>query len=119
MSVYVGEDHPIYLEGLARALRQPPEFDVVGTSTDGRGALDEIRRLAPAVAVLDENMPGLLGNEVLHAISRDDLPTRVVRQGGRGWAFTADARGGGTRKHRTPGWARTPRPVRPVARLHG
>ncbi|MEA2183978.1 MAG: two-component system, NarL family, nitrate/nitrite response regulator NarL [Solirubrobacteraceae bacterium] len=78
VSVYVGEDHPIYLEGLVRALRQRPEFDVVGTSQDGREALSEIRALNPDVAILDESMPGLLGNDVLQAISRDGLPTRVM-----------------------------------------
>jgi len=78
ISVYVGEDHPIYLEGLLRALRQRPEFEVVGSSQDGREALHEIRALNPDVAILDESMPGLLGNDVLHAISRDGLPTRVV-----------------------------------------
>jgi two-component system nitrate/nitrite response regulator NarL len=78
VSVYLGEDHPIYLEGLVRALRQRPEFDVVGTSADGRQALEDIRRLAPDVAILDENMPGLRGNDVLQAISRDALATRVV-----------------------------------------
>ena len=78
VSVYVGEDHPIYLEGLVRALRQRPEFEVLGSSTDGRQALEEIRRLAPDVAILDQNMPGLLGNEVMQAISRDGLATRVL-----------------------------------------
>jgi two-component system, NarL family, nitrate/nitrite response regulator NarL len=78
VSVYLGEDHPIYLEGLVRALRQRPEFDVVGSSGDGRQALEEIRSLSPDVAILDENMPGLRGNEVLQAISRDGLATRVV-----------------------------------------
>jgi len=78
VSVYVGEDHPIYLEGLLRALGQRPEFDVVGSSQDGREALSQIRALNPDVAILDESMPGLLGNDVLHAINRDGLPTRVV-----------------------------------------
>jgi two-component system nitrate/nitrite response regulator NarL len=78
VSVYVGEDHPIYLEGLVRALAQRPEFDVVGSSHDGREALDEIRALKPDVAILDENMPGLTGNDVLQAISRDALATRVI-----------------------------------------
>lgn len=78
VSVYVGEDHPIYLEGLVRALRQRPEFEVVGSSDDGRQALEDIRRLSPDVAILDENMPGMLGNEVLQAIGRDHLATRVV-----------------------------------------
>jgi len=78
VSVYVGEDHPIYREGLVRALALRPEFEVVGSAGDGREALAEIRALQPDVAILDENMPGLLGNDVLQAISRDDLPTRVV-----------------------------------------
>ncbi len=78
VSVYVGEDHPIYLEGLVRALAQRPDFEVVGSSQDGREALAEIRALQPDVAVLDESMPGLLGNEVLQAISRDGLSTRVI-----------------------------------------
>jgi two-component system nitrate/nitrite response regulator NarL len=78
VSVYVGEDHPIFLEGLVRALAQRPDFEVVGSSDDGREALAQIRALRPDVAVLDEGMPGLLGNDVLQAISRDELPTRVV-----------------------------------------
>jgi len=78
VSVYVGEDHPIYLEGLVRVLSQRPDFEVVGFSGDGREALEQIRALEPQVAVLDEGMPGLTGNDVLQAISRDALPTRVV-----------------------------------------
>lgn len=78
ISVYVGEDHPIYLEGLVRVLSQRPDFEVVGFSGDGREALEQIRALKPQVAVLDEGMPGLTGNDVLQAISRDALPTRVV-----------------------------------------
>ncbi len=78
VSVYVGEDHPIYLEGLVRVLGQRPDFEVVGFSGDGREALEQIRALEPQVAVLDEGMPGLTGNDVLQAISRDALPTRVV-----------------------------------------
>jgi two-component system nitrate/nitrite response regulator NarL len=78
VSVYVAEDHPIYLDGLVRALGQRPELEVVGSARDGRTALDEIRALAPDVAILDENMPGLLGSDILAAIGRDGLPTRVV-----------------------------------------
>jgi two-component system nitrate/nitrite response regulator NarL len=78
VSVYVAEDHPIYLDGLVRALGQRPEFEVVGSSQDGRAALDEIRELIPDVAILDENMPSMLGSDVLAAMTREALPTRVV-----------------------------------------
>jgi two-component system nitrate/nitrite response regulator NarL len=76
--VVMAEDHPIYLEGLSRAIKDQPELELVGTATNGRDALATIRELQPDVAVLDVRMPGLSGTEVLSAIMRDHLPTRVV-----------------------------------------
>jgi two-component system, NarL family, nitrate/nitrite response regulator NarL len=76
--VYVAEDHPIYLEGLVRAIKERPEFELVGAASDGRLALEQIRDLSPDLAVLDLRLPGLHGREVLHAIVRDALPTAVI-----------------------------------------
>jgi two-component system nitrate/nitrite response regulator NarL len=78
VTVYVADDHPVYREGVALALRRRPEFDVVGEAEDGRRALEDLRRLRPDVAVLDVKMPGLEGHAVLNAVIRDALPTRVV-----------------------------------------
>jgi two-component system nitrate/nitrite response regulator NarL len=76
--VYVADDHPVFRDGVVLALDRRPDFEVVGEADDGRTALDEIRVLAPDVALLDVKMPGLDGHAVLRAIRRDDLPTRVV-----------------------------------------
>jgi two-component system nitrate/nitrite response regulator NarL len=76
--VFVADDHPMYREGLVRAIRDRPDLELVGESADGRTALPEIRRLAPDVAVLDVRMPGLTGTEVLNAIARERIATRVV-----------------------------------------
>jgi two-component system nitrate/nitrite response regulator NarL len=76
--VFVADDHPVYREGLVRAVRSRAELEIVGESGDGRDALEEIRRLTPDVALLDVKMPGLDGTQVTHAISRDNLKTRVV-----------------------------------------
>ncbi len=78
VSVFVADDHPIYREGLVGALKRRPEIEVVGEASEGRDALEQIRELAPEVAVLDLAMPGLTGFEILNAIRRDGLPTRVV-----------------------------------------
>ena len=77
-TVYIADDHPVYREGLMRALRSRPDFEVVGEAGDGQTALREIRALEPAVALLDVKMPGLDGTEVTHALKRDRIPTRVV-----------------------------------------
>src|SRR6188472_153900 len=76
--VIVADDHPLYRESVVRAVRDRPEFELVAEAADGREVLDEIRRLRPDVAVLDLKMPELDGLQVLRAVRRDDLGTRVV-----------------------------------------
>ena len=76
--VFVADDHPVYREGVARAIKARPEFELIGEAENGRQALDRIKALLPDVAILDVQMPGLQGSEVLHAIKRDGVPTRVV-----------------------------------------
>ncbi len=78
ISVYVADDHPIYREGLVEAVKRRPDLEFVGEASDGRTALDEILMLKPEVAVLDLMMPELTGFEVLNAIQRESLETRVV-----------------------------------------
>lgn len=76
--VLVADDHPLYREGVVRAIKNRPELELVGEASDGREALEEIRRLEPDVALLDMRMPGLKGQQVLEAVTRDALSTRVV-----------------------------------------
>jgi two-component system nitrate/nitrite response regulator NarL len=68
----------MYLEGLARAARERPDLELVGQSTDGREALEELRRLEPCVALIDMRMPSLNGSELLLAAKRDGIETRIV-----------------------------------------
>jgi len=48
------------------------------TATDGPGALESIRQHKPHAAVLDVNMPGMDGYEVLAAIRGEGIPVRVM-----------------------------------------
>lgn len=78
VSVYIADDHPVFREGLTRAVHHHPDFQLVGEAGDGQAAIEEIRALAPRVALLDVSMPKLDGVEVLGAIVREELPTAVV-----------------------------------------
>lgn len=78
ISVFVADDHPIYREGLVGAINGRADLELVGEAENGRDALAAIRELEPRVAVLDLSMPEMTGFEVLNAIRRDELPTRVV-----------------------------------------
>lgn len=57
--VFLADDHTLLLEAFSTLLQ--PRFDVVGTATDGRQMLTEVKKLKPDVVVLDINMPNLNG----------------------------------------------------------
>jgi two-component system nitrate/nitrite response regulator NarL len=76
--VFLADDHPLFLEGIVRAVRERPCLDLVGSATDGEEALAGLRRLAPDVAVLDVRMGAVGGREILAAATRDGLGTRVL-----------------------------------------
>jgi two-component system, NarL family, nitrate/nitrite response regulator NarL len=76
--VLVADDHPLYREAVVRAVRARPEFELIGQAEDGREALGVIRDSAPDIAVLDVEMPSLGGVDVVRAVNRDELTTRIV-----------------------------------------
>lgn len=76
--VVVGDDHPLFRDGLVRALSSSDTIEVVAEASDGVAALTAIRDHRPDVALLDHQMPGLDGAEVAAAVTRDALPTRVL-----------------------------------------
>lgn len=76
--VVLADDHPMYRDGVARAVKGRPDLELVGEAKDGRTALELIRKAQPDVAVLDMIMPELDGRQVLNAIQRDGMETRVL-----------------------------------------
>ena len=76
--VVVGDDHPMFRDGVVRALQSSDSIDVVAEADDGPAALAAIREHHPQVALLDYRMPGMDGSEVAAAVLRDALPTRVL-----------------------------------------
>ena len=77
-TVVVGDDHPMYREGVVRAMKETGRIEVVAVAGDGRAALAAIREHQPAVALLDYRMPELDGLAVVAAVVRDGLPTQVL-----------------------------------------
>jgi len=57
--ILMADDHLMLLEAFKALLE--PDFDVVGTVTDGRALLEEFSRLHPDVVLLDVAMPLLNG----------------------------------------------------------
>jgi two-component system nitrate/nitrite response regulator NarL len=75
--VIVADDHPLYREGLAGAIRDRPRLRLVGEAADGSAALRLIRDHTPNIALLDVKMP-LDGPSVLRRLEASGVQTRVV-----------------------------------------
>jgi two-component system nitrate/nitrite response regulator NarL len=78
VSVLVADDHPLFRDGIARAIRERPDLELVAEAADGQETLERIRALGPDVAVVDLSLPGIDGLGIINAVRRDSLPTRVL-----------------------------------------
>jgi len=76
--VVVADDHPLYRSALADTVRSRDGLALVGEAAEGGEALRLLRERRPEVAVLDVMMPGAGGADVLAAVAREALGTRVI-----------------------------------------
>ena len=68
----VVDDHALFRAGLVSLLSEMAEVSVVGEAGDGQGALEIVNQYKPDVLLLDVNMPGISGVEVVRVLR--DLP---------------------------------------------
>lgn len=76
--ILIADDHPIFRSGLRSLIDAEASFTVMWEATDGERALSLIADELPDVAILDYNMPGLNGFELLKEISQRRLPVVPV-----------------------------------------
>ncbi len=67
----IAEDEPLAREGLAEWVRAMPQLELVAACADGESALAAIRQHRPALVLMDIQMPGLTGLQVLRALAAD------------------------------------------------
>ena len=59
--IVIADDHPIVRSGLLGLLASQSDFEVVGEASNGREAVDVVRRTRPDVVLTDLRMPELDG----------------------------------------------------------
>src|SRR6185503_910067 len=75
--VFIVDDSPVVRERLAAMIAELPNIEIVGHADIAFEAIYSIRRLRPAVVVLDISMPGGSGMYVLETVKKD-RPVPVV-----------------------------------------
>lgn len=78
MRVLAADRHPLFREAISRAIKERPDLELVAQAGDGREALDAIGAKRPDVAVIDRSLSRLTGEQILNAVGRDELGTRVI-----------------------------------------
>ena len=68
--VLIVDDHVIVVEGIKRLLSDQPDFEVVGTASDGLEAVRKSKALKPGIVVMDIAMPNLDGIQATHEIKK-------------------------------------------------
>lgn len=106
MRVLIADDHQIVREGLKRILGTAPDIDEVSEAENANQLLDLIRTKDWDVVVLDINMPGKSGLDVLKEIKQqhpklpililsmypeNQFAVRVIKQGASGYLTKASA----------------------------
>jgi DNA-binding NarL/FixJ family response regulator len=78
MKVFIADDSPVVVERLADLLREVPGVELVGRAGDVPEAVRSIRQLSPDAVILDLEMPGGTGLDVLRAVRPDHPALQVL-----------------------------------------
>ncbi|MCF8247792.1 MAG: response regulator transcription factor [Saprospiraceae bacterium] len=76
--IILADDHQIILDGLCEIVAHSKEFLVVGTVTSGREALTAVHEKKPDLLLMDLNMPGKDGLEVLREVKNRFPEVKVL-----------------------------------------
>ena len=78
IQILVVDDHPLFRQGVIDTLSLEADFSVIEEATAGEEGLEKIRLLQPDVAIVDINLPGINGQQVIQHVVNEKLPTRII-----------------------------------------
>ncbi len=78
LEVVIVDDEPLALDRLQRLVIDLPDWDVGGVCGSGEQAIELVKRLNPAVVLLDIRMPGMTGIEAARHMAYLPTPPAVI-----------------------------------------
>lgn len=77
ITVFITDDHEMYLEGLSLLLQKQPDIKVTGTSLSGAALLDQLGVVNADILLLDVNLPDMEEEELIKQI-RSRMPQQKI-----------------------------------------
>lgn len=77
MRIVIADDHPLTLNG-TKVFLESLKYNVVDVAQNGTNALNLIKIHKPDLAIIDINMPGLDGLDILKIVKENKIKTKIV-----------------------------------------
>lgn len=78
IKVMIVDDHPLVIEGLKSLLRDKADIKVINSATNGKEALDFLKKADVDIVLLDINLPDMNGIDVCELITQNHHNTSVI-----------------------------------------
>lgn len=78
LRIVIADDHPVFRRGLRDIICAESGFKIVGEAGDGEEALEMVKALQPAIAILDVAMPKLDGLALSRMLAAAEPATQVI-----------------------------------------
>jgi DNA-binding NarL/FixJ family response regulator len=72
------DDHPLIRDGIAALIAAEADMRLVGVCSNGRDAIEQFRALRPDVTLMDLQMPGMSGLDVITLIRGEFPDARII-----------------------------------------
>lgn len=78
ISILIADDHPVMRLGLNHLIQSQPGMEVVGAVGDGAEALQLIAQLKPQLLILDVDMPGMNGLQLMQQLHSAQADLKII-----------------------------------------
>ncbi len=78
ISVLIVDDHPLFRDGLQKAVEIEDDLVVVGQCATGADALQQAAKLQPDIMLLDINLPDINGLQIMRQLKNEYSEIRII-----------------------------------------
>ncbi len=78
INVIIADDHKMIREGIRQLLEFDGKIKVIGEAGNGNECVELLKKVIPDILLLDINMPGMNGLEVLKYVRNNKINTKVL-----------------------------------------
>ena len=76
--IVLADDHSLVRDGIRALLESESDLEVIGEASDGKEAIDLVKKKKPDLLIIDIRMPEMNGIEAVGKLNRDGIPVKSI-----------------------------------------